>query len=277
MRRPVRAEHRPKPGRAALACLPLVAALAVAAGSAAPAPEAGASGAVAMPKCPLSALAAAKGPVDIDFWESMTQANATTLQTLTTAFNAMQTKVHVTLVQQDGYTTTWLKYQAGLSNHQLPAVAQLTQTDLQGAIDTRSLLPAQSCIDAAHYATGDYVSRALSYYEVDGVQEAMPFAVSNPVVYYNKQAFQTAGLNPTDPPATLGQYMVDAKALKAHGSGTALVLDSWHLETWLATADQPFVNGGNGRRARATKAVFDTPTGRRIWTDLDNLVRSGTR
>jgi sn-glycerol 3-phosphate transport system substrate-binding protein len=222
--------------------------------------------AASLPKCPLSALQKAKGTVDIDFWESTSQANTTTLQALTTQFNSSQHKVHVTLVDQNGYTTTWQKYQAGLSNGQLPDVAQLTQTNLQGAIDTQSFLPAQSCINAAHYSTKDYVSRAISYWKVGGVQEALPFAVSQPIVYYNKQAFQTAGLDPTDPPATLPQYMADAKALKAHGSGTALVLDSWHLETWLSTANKLFVNNANGRSARATKAVFDNATALRIWT-----------
>jgi len=228
-----------------------------------------------LPACRTSALTSAKGTVNIDFWESMTQANGTTLQTLTTQFNNSQKKVHVTLVEQDGYTTTWLKFQAGLSNHQLPAIAQLTQTDQQGAMDTEAILPAQSCIDATHYSTSGFVPRALSYYKVDGVQQALPFAVSLPVVYYNKQAFTAAGLNPTKPPLTLGQYLADAKALKDHGSGTALVLDSWHLETWLATANQLFVNNGNGRKGRATKVAFDTSTGREIWTDLEKLVRSG--
>jgi sn-glycerol 3-phosphate transport system substrate-binding protein len=228
-----------------------------------------------LPTCALSALTSAKGPVDIVFWESMTQANATTLQTLTAKFNSSQHKVHVTLTQQAGYTTTWTKFQAGLSNHMLPALAQLTQTDLQGAIDTRAILPAQSCIDAAHYQTSDYVGRALSYYRVDGAQQALPFAVSNPVLYYNKQSFTAAGLNPTKPPATLPQFIADAKALKAHGSGAALVLDAWHLETWLATANQVFVDNGNGRNARSTKAVFDTAAGLKVWTELDQLVTSG--
>lgn len=245
------------------------------AGGAVQATATGTAAAASLPKCPLSALRSAKKPVRISFWESMKTANASTLQALTSKFNASQHKVRVTLVQQGSYTTTWLKFQSGLSNHQEPALAQLTQTDLQGAIDTRAILPAQSCINASHYKTGDYVPRILSYYKVDGVQQALPFAVSGPVIYYNKQSFTAAGLDPTTPPATLPQYLADAKALKQHGSGTGLVLDAWHLETWLATADKPFVDHGNGRKGRATKAAFDTKTGRRIWRELDQLVTSG--
>jgi sn-glycerol 3-phosphate transport system substrate-binding protein len=69
--------------------------------------------------------------------------------------------------------------------------------------------------------------------------------------------------------------LADAKALKASGSGMALVLDPWHLETWLATANQPFVSNHNGRSGRATKAVFDTKTAVSIFTQLRTLVTSG--
>ena len=233
--------------------------------------------AAGLPPCPMSALKKAKGPVQISFWESMspTDANGKTLESLAAKFNASQSKVHVNLVNQASYDDTWQKYQAGLSNGQLPDVVQLEDIDQQGVIDSRSILPVQSCINATHYSTSDFVQRALAYWHTDGAQQAMPFSVSNPIVYYNKQSFTKAGLNPNDPPTTLPQLMKDAAALKASGSGMGFKLDPWHLETWLATANQLFVNNGNGRSSRATKAVFDTKTAKTIWTDLDQLVRSG--
>jgi sn-glycerol 3-phosphate transport system substrate-binding protein len=234
-----------------------------------------AGAATKLPSCPVSALAKAKGPVDITFWNSMTQANATALIAITNAFNSSQSKVHVTLVDQASYDDTWQKYEAGLTNGQLPDVVQLEDQRTQEAIDTQSFLPVQSCINATHYATSDYVSRALAYWNVNHVQEAMPFAVSTPIVYYNENAFTKAGLNPNDPPLTLPQMAADAKALKASGSGMALVLDDWHLETWLATANTLFVNNDNGRSGRATKAIFDGPTAKTIFTDLDQMVKSG--
>ena len=174
------------------------------------------------------------------------------LQGITSAFNSSQTKVHVTLVTQAGYDDTWQKYLAGLSNGQLPDAVQLEDQRTQAAIDTGSFLPVQSCMNAAKYSTSDYLPRPLAYWKVNGVQWALPFAVSAPILYYNQNAFTKAGLNPNNPPATLTQMVADAKALKASGSGMGLVLDPWHLETWLATANQLFVNNKNGRSARAT-------------------------
>jgi len=100
--------------------------------------------------------------------------NATTLATITNAFNASQTKVHVTLVAQASYDDTWEKYEAGLSNGQLPDAVQLEDMRTQAAIDTQSFLPVQSCMNAAHYATSDYLARPLDYWKVSGVQEALP-------------------------------------------------------------------------------------------------------
>ncbi|MGH8988951.1 MAG: extracellular solute-binding protein [Acidimicrobiales bacterium] len=224
-------------------------------------------------QCRPSLLTKHRGTVHIDFWESMVTANGATLEKLTNAFNTSQKKVHVTLVQQRSYTTTWIKYQAGLSNGQLPDVVQLTSIDLQGIDDSRSITPVQSCMKAAHYATSDFIPRVLAAYKLKGVQIGMPFAVSGPVLLYNELAFAKDGI--ASPPRTLGQFVADGAILKAHGSGVGLKLDPWHLETWLASANQLFVNHDNGRRGRATKGVFDTKDAERIWADLDQLVRSG--
>ena len=110
---------------------------------------------------------------------------------------------------------------------------------------------------------------------MNGVQWALPFAVSAPILDYNEAAFTKAGLNPADPPTTLPQMVSDAKALKASGSGMGLVLDPWHLETWLATANQLFVNNKNGAPPGRRPAVFNTKTAVSIFSQLKQLVTSG--
>ena len=234
------------------------------------------SSAASSTSCSPSALNGVTAPVTINFWESMPRANGVTLAALTKKFNDSQTKVHVNLVYQTGYDDTWQKYQAGLTNGELPDVVQLQDINTQAAIDTQSLIPSQSCLDGFHDTVGDILPRALAYWNVNNVQWAMPFAVSGPILYYNKLAFQKAGLNPAQPPATLPELVTDAKALKAAGlGGMGLKVDPWHLETWLATDNQLFVNHDNGRTGRATGAVFNTPTGVQIFTELDQMVSGG--
>ena len=45
----------------------------------------------------------------------------------------------------------------------------------------------------------------------------MPFNVSNPVFFYDKNAFRAAGLDPEKPPTTLDEVKADALKIKAAG------------------------------------------------------------
>lgn len=234
------------------------------------------AGASSLPTCPLAALAKARGTVNITLWNSASRNNQTVLDTLTKQFNSSQHKVHVALVQQADYDDTWSKFEDGLGNGELPNVVQLQDINLAAATESRAMLPVQSCIKAAHYSTSDYLARALNYWKVNGVQEGMPWAVSAPVMYYNKAAFTKAGLNPDDPPTTMAEMIADAKKLKASGTqGMGLDVDPWYLETWLASANHLFVNRQNGRSGTASNAVFNDRTGLQIMAALNTLVRGG--
>jgi sn-glycerol 3-phosphate transport system substrate-binding protein len=48
-----------------------------------------------------------------------------------------------------------------------------------------------------------------------------------------------------------------------------------YFEHWRAMADKLYVNNSNGRKARATKAVFDDATGREIFTWMSGMVKDG--
>lgn len=249
-----------------------------------PVATAGASGRAAVPaaanaKCPLGALKKASKPVEITYWHSMNRANDETLQRLTDEYNSSQSDVKVTLVNQTTYNDTLTKYVAGLSTGDLPDLVQIEDTALQQMIDTQSVLPAQACVKADEYDLSGHVQRVLDYYTVGGTLWPMPFNVSNPVFLYNKKAFTQAGLDPDKPPATLDEITAASKKLKSAGAvskaGFGLKTDPWTLEQWLAKAGQPYVNNGNGRKARATAVQFDTKTGLEIFTWMSEMVSSG--
>ena len=72
-------------------------------------------------------------------------------------------------------------------------------------IDSASVLPAQACVDADNYDMTDYIERVVDYYTVDNMLWPMPFNVSNPVLYYNKAAFERPASIPNKPPTTLDE------------------------------------------------------------------------
>jgi sn-glycerol 3-phosphate transport system substrate-binding protein len=270
---------RPR-NRSHFGALCAVAALALAAcsggTSSAPPGTAGASH-PSLPACPIGALRSATKPVQITVWHGLTRANETTLQQLAAKFNGSQGDVHVNLVNQTSYDDDFNKFVAGLSSGDLPDVVQMEDVRLQQMIDTKAILPAQSCVDADKYDTSDFLPRVIHYYSQQGVLYPMPFNVSNPVFFYDKNAFTKAGLDPNTPPATLDDIKADAVKLKAAGvkSPFAFKLDPWYIEQWSAKAGVDITDNANGRTGRATKATFDNATGLQIFSWMHDMVTSG--
>jgi len=244
-------------------------------------PVAGAAPAQSSGKCPLGALKNAKNkPVEITYWHGAFQrANEQELLRLTDRFNSSQNDVRVNVVNQTTYADTLNKFRAGLSSGDLPDLVNIEDTGLQQMIDTQAVLPAQACVKADKYDLSDNLKRVVDYYSVKGQLWPMPFNVSNPVLYYNKKAFQTAGLDPNNPPKTLDEVKAAAQKLKDSGTvgqaGFGLKLDPWYLEQWSALGGKTFVNNGNGRKSRATSTTFDNATGKEIFTFMNEMVQQG--
>jgi sn-glycerol 3-phosphate transport system substrate-binding protein len=249
--------------------------LAVSGAGAAPAPTQSSG------KCPLNALKNAKNkPVEITYWHGAFQrANEQELLRLTDEFNSSQNDVRVSVVNQTTYADTLNKFRAGLASGDLPDLVNIEDTGLQQMIDTQAVLPAQACVKADKYDLSDNLKRVVDYYSVKGQLWPMPFNVSNPVLYYNKKAFQAAGLDPNQPPKTLEEVKTAAQKLKDSGAvgqaGFGLKLDPWYLEQWSALGGKTFVNNGNGRKSRATSTTFDNATGKEIFTFMNDMVQQG--
>jgi sn-glycerol 3-phosphate transport system substrate-binding protein len=244
-------------------------------------PVAGAAPTQASGKCPLNALKNAKSkPVSITYWQGGFQrANEEALGRLVDKFNSSQNDVRVSVVNQSTYIDTLNKFRAGLSSGDLPDLVSIEDTGLQQMIDTRAILPAQACVDADKYDLSDNLKRVVDYYSVKGKLYPMPFNVSNPVLYYNKKAFQAAGLDPNNAPKTLDEMKTAAQKLKDSGAasqaGFGMKLDPWYLEQWSALGGKAYVNNGNGRKSRATATTFDNATGKEIFTFLNDMVKQG--
>jgi sn-glycerol 3-phosphate transport system substrate-binding protein len=117
---------------------------------------------------------------------------------------------------------------------------------------------------------------------VDGKLYSMPFNLAGPILYYDKQAFRDAGLDPEKPPATLEEVRAYSEKLTqrdAQGNithyGIALAISPWIFEQMLAKQGALYVNGDNGRDGRATEAVFDSEQGKAILRWYEEMARDG--
>jgi sn-glycerol 3-phosphate transport system substrate-binding protein len=234
-----------------------------------------------LPDCPTDALATATGPLELTFWHGMNGPLADELQRLTANYNASQPKVRVTLIE-GSYEQTIDKYlQSGQGNR--PDLVQMPEYMVQTMVDTQSVVPVDACIESSGYDTSAFLPTVLDAWATQGVRWAMPFNISNPVLFYNKKMFAAAGLDPEKPPVSLDDLRADSEAIVTSGAARyGLAVDSgfdsgggWYIEQWFAKAGEFYADNENGRAARATKVLYNNPTGQSLLTFLQSMIRDG--
>jgi sn-glycerol 3-phosphate transport system substrate-binding protein len=232
------------------------------------------------------------GRIEVRFWHSMSGLNGNALQTMVDGFNASQGTWKVVPIYQGGYPDSLKKLVASFGTGAMPAMVQMADIETRFMVDSGATVPPQDFIDRDVAASGasqgyappidltDFEPRALQYYSLNGTLRAMPFALSGLVLYYDKEAFKAAGLDPDRPPATLEELRADSVKLRDSGAagarnGIALSIDAWKFEQMLAKQGALYANNGNGREALATKVVFNGPEGQAILAWWQDMVRSG--
>lgn len=224
----------------------------------------------------------------------MAGVNTAALQKMVDGFNESQSAYKVVPIYQGGYPDSLKKLVASFGTSAMPALVQLDDIELRFMVDSQATVPPQDFIDRDLAASGasegyappidlsDFEPRALDYYTLDGKLQAMPFNLSGLVLYYDKDAFKDAGLDPDKPPATLEDVRADSqKLLKRDGSGAitrngiALSIDAWKFEQMLAKQGALYANNGNGRDGLATAVAFDSPQGEAILAWWQDMVKSG--
>jgi len=209
----------------------------------------------------------ASGPSKFAFWHAMGGTNGEAVVEMMKRFNASQTACIGEAVFQGSYDDSLNKLKAGLQSKDIPAAVQMFDLATQVLIDLQVIAPMQDFVDADKFSLADYETNVLGYYTVNGKLYGMPFNTSNPMLYYNKDMFKAAGLDPAKPPRTYAEVLDAAKKLtkkdgdKVTQYGYSMAIYGWFFEQLLASSGAYYLDNANGRDARATKATFNNPEG----------------
>lgn len=239
------------------------------------------SAVIALPDCPVD-LDSTGGPIAITYWHGMNGENENAINALAEQFNASQNEVVVTVENQGGYLEVIDKYYQSGPNAR-PDLVMFPEYGFQQTIDSDTVIPVESCLTASGYATDEILPAALSAFSAANIQWGMPFNISNPVLYYNKQIFAAAGLDPERPPATLDEVREMSQQIVESGAANApFVYDSnidsgggWFIEEWFANAGDLFVDNDNGRGAPASEVLVDGERGVELFTFLQQMHDDG--
>lgn len=227
-----------------------------------------------------TADAAADGDkTTITFWHSMGGVNGEALTYLVDKYNEENTDgVFVDAEYQGEYDDAINKLKSAQIGNMGADLVQIYEIGTRFMIDSGWVIPMQDLLDADGYEVSNLEPNIAAYYTVDGKLWSMPFNSSTPILYYNKDMFDAAGI--TEIPDSLPKIDAAAADLTSKGgAGEAISLGiyGWFFEQFLCKQGLNYVDNGNGRDGACTKVEFDTNGGAlNILTQWKTMYDDGT-
>lgn len=223
-----------------------------------------------------SASAGSGEPVHITFWHAM---NTDVITNIVDEFNQSQDEVYVECIYQGAYGDVLNNFRMAMAagGQDAPDIVQVYEGGSAFMIESGYATPVQTYIDEEQFDMSDILPIIRNYYTYNGTMYSMPFNSSNAVLYYNKDMFRAAGLDPDTPPATFAEMGEYAKALQTDEvAGVALPIDCSLFEFNMVNIGKEIVDNGNGRTARATRAVFsENGGGLEVFEAYNELYQTG--
>jgi len=188
-------------------------------------------------------------------------------------FQRENPSIKVTPIYAGTYQDTLTKAQTALNSNAGPQLAVLLSTDAFSLIDDDLIVPFDA-VGADKAWLGSFYPAFLKNGEIGGHTWGVPFQRSTIVLYWNKDAFKAAGLNPERPPATWAEHAEFAQKLTER-KGDAVT--RWGVQIpatgfayWLFQALATEA-GGTLADADGKKTDFASPAciaALRYWIDL---------
>jgi sn-glycerol 3-phosphate transport system substrate-binding protein len=215
--------------------------------------------------------------IQIDFWHAMSGINGDALEDIVDGFNEHSDTVEVEAIYQGSYDDSLSKLRAVGGSDEAPAIVQVFEIGTKYMSEAGYITPMQEFIDADDFDTSALEENILSYYELDGELYSMPFNTSNAVMFYNKDMFEEAGLDPENPPSTFSEVAEAAEVLSDDDTyGFTMATIGWFVEQLLANQGALYLDNDNGRGADAAEALINSEEGLNIFNWLNEMNEAET-
>ncbi|UWE14685.1 ABC transporter substrate-binding protein [Herbaspirillum huttiense] len=232
----------------------------------------------------------AANPVEISFYYPVAVGGAVTktIDSMVADFERANPDIKVKAIYAGTYQESIVKALTAFKGGTPPTLAVLLSTDLFTLIDENAIVPIDSLASSAEdkkWIDGFYKG-FMENSQTDGKTWGIPFQRSTIVMYYNKNLFKEAGLNPDKAPANWNEMVEAAKKLtKRDAAGNvsqwgvkipSTGFGYWMFQAMTASNDTILMNSAG------TKTYFDKPGAVQAlqhWVDLttkDKVMPAGS-
>jgi len=208
----------------------------------------------------------AQAATDIMWWHAMSGELGRQLEKLAADFNASQSEYRIVPSYKGSYTETVTAAIFAFRSRSQPAIVQVNE------IATATMMAAKGAIypvfelmrdEQEPFSPAAYLPAVTGYYaDVAGNMLSFPFNASTPILYYNKNLFRSAGLDPESAPKTWPEVGAAAKKLRASGAvcGFTTSWPSWiNVENFSAFHNLAVSTKANGFDGLDAVLVFNNP------------------
>ncbi len=203
--------------------------------------------------------------VRLVFWHSMADYQKPALDKLVSEFNSTHPDIHVVAIYEGNYDQTVTKLKAAFLSKNTPDIVQLNIEHLRIFTANRQLLDLSRFISETPSLKSDFVDSFWKTVVINGKPYALPFNISCLMLFYNKDLFEKAGLDPNKPPRTWKEMEEMAKKLTVHAPNGRTI--QYGLFWGVSGEDTAFYqfepliwqNGGKIFNSSMTKCLVDQP------------------
>jgi len=214
----------------------------------------------------LASASTAFAQTEVQFWHAMGGNLGEAVNTLVDGFNKSQSEYKVNPVYKGSYTETLTAAIAAFRAKQAPHIVQVFE------VGTANMMAAKGAVYPVYQLMADakepfdpkaFIGPVYGYYSTpDGKLLSMPFNSSTPVLYWNKELMQKAGLDPNTPPKTWPELGEMAKKAVAAGAkcGFTPQWQTWTMiENYGAWHNLPYATKDNGFGGTDIELKFNDP------------------
>lgn len=220
--------------------------------------------------------------VQIEYWHVAAESfGGATVKELVADFNKTHPNIEVVeKYNPDMYKGLTQNLQAAMASGKNPDVVQMGYSFLNYAAENlkyTDLNVAFKEAGDANFMQDNFLPNVLNLAQTeDGKQIGLPYSVSVPVLFYNPEIFQKAGLDPNKSPQTWDEVMADAKQIKEKTGNMGFFMqeyaDNWTQQGLIESNGGQMLKKVNGK----TVAGFDTPEAAQAYQMLADMVKNGS-
>jgi multiple sugar transport system substrate-binding protein len=216
--------------------------------------------------------------VEVVFWHAMGGPLGAVIEPLIKEFNDSQTTYSIKSVNMGSYDTLQKKLLASLVAKEAPDLSQNYESLTKKFIKHRKII----CLDdllasETEDIKADIIPVLLENNLYDGKLWSFPFNKSVPVLYYNKDLFKKAGLDPEIPPRTLDELASFARKLTVRDADGKILVRGFatgKANVWMFL-NRVLQMGGKVIGPDGGAAFFDQPEAARALSFLQDMLREG--